>query len=75
MIQNGEIPDNVLAYETADILWQLTGPLNNKRISQYQVQGGVYDTNKRVTEAEAKTFRGLVEFIGGDYTKFARITP
>lgn len=75
MIQNGETPDNVLAYETADMLWQLTGPKNNRRVSQYQVQGGVYDTNKRVTEGEAKTFRGLVEFIGGDYTKFARITP
>lgn len=74
-IQNGEIPNNVLAYETADILWQLTGPLNNKRISQYQVQGGVFDTNKRVTEAEERTFRGIVAFIGGDYTKFARITP
>lgn len=75
MIQNGEIPDNVLGYETADILWQLTGPKNNTRISQYQVQGGVYDTNKRVTEAEEKTFRGIIAFIGGDYTKFARITP
>lgn len=74
-IQNGEVENNVLGYETADILWQLTGPLNNKRISQYQIQGGVYDTNKRVTEGENKTFRGLVEFIGGDYTKFARITP
>lgn len=75
MIQDGEIPDNVLGYETADILWQLTGPLNDTRISQYQVQGGVYDTNKRVTEAEEKTFKGIVIFIGGDYTKFARITP
>ena len=74
-IQNGQVPDTSLGYETADILWQLTGPLNNRRISQYQIQGGVFDTNKRVTEAEARTFRGLVEFIGGDYTKFARITP
>jgi len=74
-IQNGELADNVLGYEVADILWQLTGPLNNKRISQYQIQGGVFDTNKRVTEAEEKTFRGIIAFIGGDYTKFARITP
>lgn len=74
-IQNGEIANNVLGYETANMLWQLTGPKNNTRISQYQIQGGVYDTNKRVTEAEEKTFRGIVAFIGGDYTKFARITP
>lgn len=74
-LQNGEVENTVLGYEIADMLWQLTGPLEDKRISQYQIQGGVLTTNKRVTEAEAKTFKGLVEFIGGDYTKFARITP
>lgn len=74
-IQNGDVDPDSLGYETADILWQLTGPLNNTRISQYQIKGGIFDTNKRVTEAEAATFRGLVEYIGGDYTKFARITP
>ncbi len=74
-IQNGQVPINVLAYETADLFWQLVGPLNNKRVSQYQIIGGVYDTNKRVTEAKAKSFVGLLNFIDGDYTKFARITP
>jgi hypothetical protein len=44
-------------------------------VSQYQIKGGVYDTNKRVTEQKALTFRGLIEFIGGEYTKFAKITP
>jgi hypothetical protein len=74
-IQNGNVDINVLGYETTDMLWQLTGPLNDTRISQYQIQGGVYDTNKRVTEAKAKGFVGLIAFIGGDYTKYARITP
>ena len=74
-IQNGDVSETVLGYETVDMLWQLTGPLNNTRISQYQIKGGVYDTNKRVTEGKNKGFRGLIEFIGGDYTKFARITP
>jgi nitric oxide reductase activation protein len=46
---------------------------DNSRI--YRGDYGVYDTNKRVTEAKQKTFRGIVEFIGGDYVKFARITP
>jgi hypothetical protein len=57
------------------MLWQLTGPLNDTRISQYQIKGGVFNTNKRVTEAKQKSFRGIIEFIGGDYIKFARITP
>ena len=62
-------------YLTISTLWQLTGPLNDERISQFEIRGGVYDTNKRVTENTAKGFRGLVEYIGGDYTKFARIEP
>jgi len=61
-------------YEGVDLMWQLTGPRNDKRISQYQIKAGVFDTNKRITEKKAKTFIGLIEFIGGDYTKFARIT-
>jgi hypothetical protein len=74
LIQNKQIGNNVVGYQSTSLLWQLTGPLNNTRISQYQVQGGVYDTNKRVTEAKQTQFRGIVEFIGGDYTKFAQIT-
>lgn len=74
-IQNGNVSNTVLGYETMDMLWQLTGPLNDTRKSQYQIVGGVFSTNKRVTEAKQKSFRGIVEFIGGDYTKYARITP
>ena len=74
-IQNGNISDTVLGYETMDMLWQLTGPLNDTRKSQYQIVGGVFSTNKRVTEGKQKGFRGIVEFIGGDYVKFAKITP
>lgn len=74
-LQNREFNNNILGYESINMLWQLTGPLNDRRVSQYQVQGGVSDTNKRVTENTNKRFRGLLEFIGGDYTKFARITP
>lgn len=73
-IQDGNISPTILAYETIDLLWQIVGPLNDTRVSQYQIIGGIYDTNKRVTEAKAKGFVGLMSFIGGDYTKFAKIT-
>ena len=73
-LQNGNVSPTVLGYQSTSMLWQLTGPLNNTRVSQYQVKGGVYDTNKRVTEAKQTQFRGIVEFIGGEYTKFAQIT-
>ena len=75
-IQNGDIEaENILGYETISMLWQLTGPLKDTRVSQYQIKGGVFDTNKRVTETKNKVFNGLLQFIGDDYTKFARITP
>jgi len=73
-IQNGNVAPNILSYETTSLFWQLTGPLHDTRISQYQVKGGVYDTNKRVTESTAKGFVGLLAFINNNYTKFARIS-
>lgn len=75
-LQNGDIRvENILGYESIDMLWQLTGPLVDTRISQYQIKGGVLTTNKRVTETKNKVFNGLLDYIGGAYTKFARITP
>ena len=74
-IQNGNVAANALGYQTMDMLWQLTGPLNDKRISQYQIQGGIIETNKRVTEAKNKGFNGIVAYIGGEYTKYSKPTP
>lgn len=74
-IKDGNVNTNILlGYESMDMLWQLTGPLYDTRKSQYQIIGGIYETNKRVTEGKQKGFNGIVEFIGGDYTKYARIT-
>ena len=61
-------------YEVMDMFWQLKGPKNDQRVSQYEIKAGVYDTNKRVTEGKAKSFNGIIQYIGGDYTKYARIT-
>ena len=73
-LQNNNVSPNMLNYQTTSMLWQLTGPLNDTRKSQYQIIGGVFSTNKRVTEAKQIVFRGIIEFIGGEYTKFAKIT-
>ena len=74
-LQDGLATSDILGYESTSMLWQLTGPLRDTRVSQYQIKGGVHDTNKRVTEAKAVSFVGLVAFIGENYTKFAKITP
>lgn len=74
-IKNGDVSPTVLGYESMSMLWQLTGPLNDKRISQYQIQGGIIETNTRVTAAKNKGFNGIVAYIGGEYTKYSKPTP
>lgn len=73
-IVNGTVDYDISLYQVTKILWKLTGPLRNTRMSQYNVIPGIIDTNQRLTEAANKNFLGIVDFIGGDYTKFARPT-
>jgi hypothetical protein len=73
-IVNGTADYDISIYQTVTILWKLTGPLNTIRLSQYDIRAGIIDTNKRLVENANKTFIGITDFIGGDYTKFARPT-
>jgi hypothetical protein len=73
--QNGTVDYDVSDYLVLQILWKLTGPLNTVRISQYDIRSGIIDTNKRLVENANKTFLGITDYIGGDYTKFSRATP
>lgn len=73
-IANGTTDYDIRLYQITKILWKITGPLNSKRESQYNIIPGIIDTNKRLVETTNKTFLGIVEFIGGEYTKFARPT-
>jgi hypothetical protein len=73
-IENGTVPYDVSMWQTLQLFWKITGPLNQKRISQYDIRAGIIDTNKRLVETANKTFLGITDFIGGDYTKFARPT-
>lgn len=73
-IVNGTANYDISIYQTATILWKLTGPLNTIRLSQYDIRAGIIDTNKRLVEKVNETFIGITDFIGGDYTKWARPT-
>lgn len=73
-IINGAIGYNTSLLQTLSIRWKLTGPLNAKRISQFDVRAGIIDTNKRLVEQANPNFFGLIEFIGGNYSKFAKPT-
>lgn len=73
-VRDGTVEYDISFYQTISILWKLTGPLNNKRVSQYDTRAGIIDTNKRLVETANKTFVGIKEFIGQDYSKFSRPT-
>lgn len=72
--QNGKVNYDVSMYLTAQLQWKLTGPLNTRRLSQYDVRAGIIDTNKRLVENLDKTFLGIKAFIGEDYTKYTKPT-
>jgi len=71
---NGTVDYDVSDYLVLQILWKLTGPLNSVRVNQYDTRVGIIETNKRLVENANKTFLGITDFIGGDYTKFSRPT-
>lgn len=71
---NGTVDYDVSDYLTLQILWKITGPLNSVRVSQYDIRAGIIDTNKRLVETGNKTFLGIYDFIGEEYTKFAKPT-
>ena len=73
-IINGNADFDIRLYQTTTILWKLTGTLRSVRYSQYNIIPGIIETNERLTLAANKTFLGILEFIGGDYAKFARPT-
>jgi len=73
-IVDGTANYDIKIYQTQKILWKITGPLNSQRQSQYNVIPGIIDTNKRLVETANKTFLGILDYIGGDYAKFARPT-
>lgn len=73
-IVNGTADYDIRVYQVTKILWKLTGPLNSQRKSQYNIIPGIIETNKRLTETSNKTFLGILDFIGGEYDKFARPT-
>jgi hypothetical protein len=73
-VTSGDPAYNISMLKVIKIAWKLTGPLNSVRISQYDVRAGIIDTNKRLVEAANPKFFGLIEFIGDNYSKFAKPT-
>jgi hypothetical protein len=73
-IVNGTAQFDISIYQVATILWKISGPLHTIRLSQYDIREGIVETNTRLTDSVEKTFLGMIDFIGGDYAKFAKPT-
>lgn len=71
---NGTVRYDVSFYLVTQIFWKITGSLNTKRYSQYDIRLGIIEVNTKNTEEAGKKFLGLTEFIGGEYAKFSRPT-
>ena len=73
-IINGDVNYDTTMLQPYQIMWKLTGPLHSIRISQYDTKAGIIDTNRRLVEEANPIFFGIIDFIGGDYAKFAKVT-
>jgi hypothetical protein len=73
IINQDKVYDYV-TYQAIDVFWQITGPLKDDRKNKLYKVAGIIDTNKRLVEQKDKVFRGLIEFIGEKYDKFAKPT-
>lgn len=70
-IINGTAQFDVSMYQALKILWKISGPLRTVRLSQYDIREGIIETNTRLTTISEPNFLGIIDFVGGDYTKFA----
>jgi hypothetical protein len=61
-----------ITYQAIDLFWQITGPLKDTRENKQYKISGIIDTNKRLVQTKDKSFRGLIEYIGEKYDKYAR---
>jgi hypothetical protein len=61
-----------ITYQAIDLFWQISGPLKDTRENRQYKISGIIDTNKRLVQTKDKSFRGLIEYIGEKYDKYAR---
>jgi len=71
-LQSSTSEYDYITYQAIDLFWQITGPLKDTRENRQYKISGIIDTNKRLVQTKDKLFRGLIEYIGEKYDKYAR---
>jgi hypothetical protein len=64
-------PD-LLFYNTAEVLWKISGPLYDVKQGNLLVQGGIIDSNKRSIQEAEKTMPGITNYLN-NLTLYSRI--
>ena len=72
-LQKTSSPYNYAVYHAIDLYWQISGPLRDTYNGTIKT-AGIIDTNEKLVVDTNKTFKGLVDYIGGNYSKFAKPT-
>lgn len=70
-MKEGKVSLEDYLYQVTDLFWQISGPLYNDRVNKQYPVAGIVDTNKRLVEIKNKTFPGIKDYIGTEYTKYA----
>jgi hypothetical protein len=73
-LQSTESEYDYVTNMSISLYWQLTGPLKDTIQPNGVRVAGIEDTNKRLVVSKSVKFRGLEEYIGGEYTKYTRPT-
>jgi hypothetical protein len=61
-----------LFYNTAEVLWKISGPLYDIKQGNLLVQGGIIDSNKRSIQDAEKTMPGITNYLN-NLTLYSRI--
>lgn len=73
-LKSFDSPYNYAVYHSISLYWQLVGPSHDRVDPKTGIlTRGVYDSNQRLVVNASKTFKGLQEYIGDQYEKYAKI--
>jgi hypothetical protein len=71
-LQDASSEYDYIANIVIDLFWQISGPLNDYVEPNGVRVAGIVDTNRRLVGTKNLKFKGLEEFIGGNFIKFAK---
>ncbi len=73
-LQNVNSEYDYVTNMSISLFWQISGPLKDTVLPNGVRVAGIEDTNRRLVLSKTTSFKGLEQYIGEEYTKYARPT-